>query len=344
MRFVNKIEEETGISKVMLDLEGLVLPEKELSVDDTECRVIGTSDFELVNKFLKTLSEDESKILASGLVDMHRTVNKISNPADCDECVNELTNILTNMLQNPDLVLFDKLCSFSSDIDESYNGLSTVWHPLFCRWLLASSLLSSMCVMTFNQFLVYFSGVRIRNVYRRWNSIFVDSIKQSGKRGMALIDYTQEILSASLENCDEDRKLNILGDIISNPAATTSRCIEYGVARSVIEFVSQRIVSSIVARKWHENRIFASPEFGKLIVPDGVRLGSDLAYHIRHNDTTAIDETVQQLLDAGNDKVVVDKFIDMTKGEVAAMNAIGQELERIMHAAQAAKEKQDAEQ
>lgn len=341
MQFVNKIEKEAGISKVVLDLEGLVLPEKELSVDDTECRVIGVSDFELVNKFLKTLSEDESKILASGLIDMNRTVNKLNNHDDCEECAKELTNTITSMLQNPGLALFDKLCVFSYDINESHSGLSTVWHPLFCKWLLASSLLSSMCIMAFNRFLVRTNNMHIRNTYKRWTSIFVDAVKQGGKRGADFVNYAQEIVSTALENCDEDRKLNILGDLVSNPAASTSDCIAYGVARSVIEFVSQRIVAAMVARKWHDNHIVVSPQLGKLIIPDGINLDRDLAQCIRNNDTAAMDKLVQQLVDAGNDKTVVDKFISTAKDEFIAANIIGQQLRSMM---EAAKEKQDAKQ
>lgn len=338
MQFANKIEKETGIRKVILDLEGLVLPEKELSVDDTECRANVISNFELVNKFLKTLSEDESKILASGLIDMRRAVNKHE---DAEECTNELTEILTCMLQNPNLVLFDKLCSFSSDVHESHSGLSNVWHPLFFRRLLASSLLSSMCVMAFNPFWARFVHRQGRVGYRRWNLIFVDSIKMSGKHGMSFVNYAQEIVSAALEGCDENRKLDILSDLVSNPAAITDTCVEHGVALSIIEFVSQRMVASIVAKRWQENHIFASPEFGKLIIPDGVDLNRDVVQHIMNSDDAAVDKTAQQLIDAGNDKTVVDEFINRTKEEIFTLNSIGQEFKSM---AEAAKEKQDAKQ
>lgn len=338
MQFVNKIEEETGIRKVILDLEGLVLPEKELCAYDTECRANVVSNFELVNKFLKTLSEDESKILVSGLISMRRVVYEHK---DVEECTKELTNILTNMLQNPGLMLFDKLCSFSSDVNESHSGISNVWHPLFFRQLLASSLLSSMCIMTFNLFWECFVRSSGRIGYTRWSLIFVNSIKQSGKRGMAFVDYAREIISTALEGCDEDRKLDILCDLVSNPAACTNTCIEHGVACSIIEFVSQRMVASVVAKKWQENHIFASPEFGKLIIPDGVNLNRDVVQHIINSDDAAIGKTVQQLIDAGNDKTVVDEFISVTKEEIFMLNSIGQEFKSMM---EAAKEKQDAKQ
>lgn len=166
---------ENKITKVMLDLETLALPEVEFTPEDTVCdigRDHSDLTFKVVNEFLATLIEDETKILATGLIDMRKAIAKYGNNYHgVWECSDELTGILVGLVTNPVLKLFEALTAFSDKYIPVENSEERPQDITECtltrneqRMLIATSLLSSLCVMVIHDFETHFSNLSVPDV------------------------------------------------------------------------------------------------------------------------------------------------------------------------------------
>ena len=173
MKFVNITENK--ITKVMLDLETLALPEVEFTPEDVVCDLGGDySDltFKAVNEFLATLTEDETKILATGLIGMRKAIAKYGNNYHgADVCTEDLTDVLVGLVTNPVLRLFEALTTFSDryvpEVKPDERPQDIPERTLFReeqKMLIAASLLSSLCVMANRDFETHFSNVPVTDV------------------------------------------------------------------------------------------------------------------------------------------------------------------------------------
>ena len=209
MRFINITENK--ITKVMLDLETLVLSELEFTPEDTVCDLGGDYSnltFKAVNKFLATLIEDELKLLATALIDMRYAIAKYGNSFHGAEvCAEELTDILAGLVTNPALKLFEALTAFSDKYVPAENPKGRPQdipeRTLFReeqKMLIAASLLSSLCVMTVRDFETHFSNVPVTEVvlYPVFeNAIKADSAaaKRFTEKMRTIIEFANQCLS-----------------------------------------------------------------------------------------------------------------------------------------------------
>ena len=209
MRFINITENK--ITKVMLDLETLVLSELEFTPEDTVCDLGGDYSnltFKAVNKFLATLIEDEIKLLATALIDMRYAIAKYGNSFHGAEvCAEELTDILAGLVTNPALKLFEALTAFSDKYVPAENPKGRpqdIPERTLSReeqkMLIAASLLSSLCVMTVRDFETHFSNVPVTEVvlYPVFeNAIKADSAaaKRFTEKMRTIMEFANQCLS-----------------------------------------------------------------------------------------------------------------------------------------------------
>ena len=196
MKFVNITENDN--TKVMLDLETMVITELEFApeaiVYDFGVKVKSLT-FDVPNKFLATLTEDEAKVLATGIISMHNEIAKSErNFHGADLCAEELTDILINLVKNPVLKLFDALVWFSGPYiqpeDDEARPQDTEDKVLYQKdriLLMATELLSALCFTVILHFRRYFGDVLIALLY----PAFENAIRNSGVSGAE--EFTKKI-------------------------------------------------------------------------------------------------------------------------------------------------------
>lgn len=188
MKFVNITEDDN--TKVLLDLETLALPELEFSPEDVVCDLcvkVKSLTFDVPNKFLATLTEDEAKVLATGIITMRHEIAKSERSFHgADLCAEELTDILISLVKDPVLKLFDALVWFSGPYmkpdDPEARPMNTEDKVLYQKdriLLMATELLSALFFMPILDFRRHFGDVLVTLLY----PAFENAIKNSGVSG-----------------------------------------------------------------------------------------------------------------------------------------------------------------
>lgn len=245
MKFVKITENEH--TKVMLDLEGLNLPEMAVAAEDVTLNIANDNkrNYRFVNEFLATLTDDRAAILATGLINMQRAVNKHE---DVKECVNEFNDILISLTQNPVLNLVGALRTFSHNNYVSHSSDSTmIWVRSTKEMITAASLLSALCTIPLRHLLrryddVHGTGCRLSDIAL----LFENAIKNSGDDGERLVNYIRDIVdTASVPGKNVAIRL-----IYVNQFATNEDILARGVAEHVIGRFSTHILSSYIFNKW----------------------------------------------------------------------------------------------
>lgn len=245
MKFIKITENEH--TKVMLDLEGLNLPEMAVAAEDVTLNIANDNkcNYRFVNEFLATLTDDRAVILATGLINMQRAVNKHE---DAKECVNEFNDILISLTQNPVLNLVGALRTFSHNNYVSHSSSrAMIWLRPTEEMITAASLLSALCTIPLRHLLrrhddVHGTGCRLSDIAL----LFENAIKNSGDDGKRLVNYIRDIVdTASVPGKNVAIRL-----IYVNQFATNEDILARGVAEHVIGRFSTHILSSYIFNKW----------------------------------------------------------------------------------------------
>lgn len=244
MKFVKITENEH--TKVMLDLEGLNLPEMAVAAEDVTLNIANDNkrNYRFVNEFLATLTDDRAAILATGLINMQRAVNKHE---DVKECVNEFNDVLISLTQNPVLNLVGALRTFSHNNYVSHSSSRTmIWLKPTEEMITAASLLSALCAIPLNHLLHRCdengNSCRISDI----SLLFENAIKNSGDDGERLVNYIRDIVdTAAVPGKNVAIRL-----IYVNQFATNEDILARGVAEHVIGRFSTHILSSYIFNKW----------------------------------------------------------------------------------------------
>lgn len=244
MKFIQTTENEH--TKIMLDLENLTLPEMVVTADDVTFDIDddNSRDYSYVNEFLATLSDDRAVILATGLVNMQRAVNKHE---DAKECAKEFNDILTSLTQNLKLDLIRSLRTFSHNTyvnrDSSH---PTIWHQPVEEMIVAASLLSALCVIPLSN-LIFRHDCRPSEIAQ----LFEDAIKNSCPDGERLVKYLRDVVDTALGDkvrmFSKNRPVSL---IYVNQCATRTDVIASGIAEYVICKFSKHVLSRYVLDKW----------------------------------------------------------------------------------------------
>ena len=196
MKFVNITE--NGNTKVLLDLETMVIPELEFAPDAVVCDLgleVKPLTFAVPNKFLATLTEDEAKVLATGIISMRHEIAKSERSFHgADLCAEELTDTLISLVKNPVLKLFDALVWFSGPYmqpdDPEARPMDTEDKVLYQKdriLLMATELLSALFFMPILDFRSHFGDVLVTLLY----PAFENAIRNSGVSGSE--EFTKKI-------------------------------------------------------------------------------------------------------------------------------------------------------
>ena len=196
MKFVNITEDDN--TKVLLDLETLALPELEFAPEAVVCDLgleVKPLTFDVPNKFLATLVEDEAKLIAMGIISMRHEIAKSERSFHgADLCAEELTDILIGLVRNPMLKLFEALVWFSSpyiqpDDDEArpQDTKDKVLYQKDRTLLMATELLSALFFMPILDFRRHFGDVVVTLLY----PAFENAIRNSGVIGAE--EFTKKI-------------------------------------------------------------------------------------------------------------------------------------------------------
>lgn len=244
MKFIQTTENEH--TKIMLDLENLTLPEMVVTADDVTFDIDddNSRDYSYVNEFLATLTDDRAVILATGLVNMQRAVNKHE---DAKECAKEFGDILTELTQNLTLDLVRSLRTFSHNTYVSRDiSHPTIWHRPVEEMIIAASLLSALCVIPLNNLI-------FRRYYRPSEiaQLFEDAIKNSCPDGERFVNYIRDVVDTALgEKVRMFSKNWPVSLIYVNQHATRTDVIARGIAEYVICKFSKHVLSRYVLDKW----------------------------------------------------------------------------------------------
>lgn len=249
MKFVKITENEH--TKVMLDLEGLNLPEMAVAAEDVTRNITNDNkrNYRFVNEFLATLTDDRAAILATGLINMQRAVNKHE---DVKECVNEFNDVLISLTQNPVLNLVGALRTFSHNNYVDHRSSSEIiWHKSTEEMITAASLLSALCAIPLNHLLrrrdENGNSCRISEIAL----LFENAIKNSGSDGERFVNYIRNIVDTVLvEKANKPSKNMMTRLIYVNQFATNEDILDIGVAEYVICRFSKHVLSSYVLDKW----------------------------------------------------------------------------------------------
>lgn len=248
MKFVKITENEH--TKVMLDLEGLNLPEMAVAAEDVTLNVSKDSprDYSFVNEFLAALNDDRATILATGLINMQRAVNKHEG---AEECAKEFTDILTGLIQNTALNLIESLRVFSHNTCSTYHdGHTTIWYKPTREMITVASLLSALCSMPLFNVLrrCYSNNGRVSDIVY---PVFENAIKDSGPAGKRFVNYIRDIVDTALgEKASKLSKDWIIGLIYINQFATNADIFKRGISEYVICQFSKYVLSSYIFDKW----------------------------------------------------------------------------------------------
>lgn len=237
---------ENGRTKVMLDLEGLILPEMVVTVDDVTFYLDddNSRDYSYVNEFLATLTDERAVILATGLVNMQRAVNKHE---DVKECIKEFNDILTSLTQNLTLDLVRSLRTFSHNTYVCHDrSMPTIWHQPVEEMIIAASLLAAVCTIPLNHLILRRHG-RSSEIA----SLFENAIKNSCPDGERFVNYIRNVVDTALgEKVHAICKNWPVSLIYVNQFATSADILARGIAEHAICEFSKHVLSRYVLDKW----------------------------------------------------------------------------------------------
>ena len=228
---------------VMLDLEALDLLEYKLDSEDTACVFEGTRDFDftIVNEFLDSLNEPTLRRMVRILTNMRRCIANCGHddPA-ADECVGKLQLFMQGLFDgtssNITGNLFGELYNFSA----KYTTSNKVYnHAETRQMLLATSLLSALCIMVIHDFETHFTDVS--EPFRVLYPVFEEAIKNCGINGAK--EFVEEKRS-SVSKKDDDTASWIIEGIYINDWMLRKYEPLQGIDMCVVENYTQRILSS----------------------------------------------------------------------------------------------------
>ena len=241
MKFVNMVED--GITKVILDLEAVTVPAFKLESRDTVCVFEGTHDFDftIVNEFLSSQNEHTLSYIARTLIDMRRCiVNSGYNDPAADECVGELRlsmyELVDNLPMSPTGNLFKDLYNFSAKYTTPDNVDGYAKNDR--QMLVATSLLSALCVTVIHNFKTHFTDVSepLQVLY----PVFEETIRASDVDGaMEFVERNRALVS----NLDDDPASWVIEGIYINDCMLRKHKLP-SPDTAVIENLAQRILSS----------------------------------------------------------------------------------------------------
>ena len=186
---------------------------------------------ELPNVFLRTLNETKSRILASSMLKMLHAISS-SEGTDfhtADLLVEDLTDELTGLMQNPELKLLDALAEFSDKLVEPDDeDEECVGEPCFHfddrKMLIATVILSKIFAMVINEFLKQFDRLDYTEVILY--PMFENAIRNSGEVGSAFIDKLRAFVGTFVASKDPTGSIpNMITKTLS--LAYTRRAIYY---------------------------------------------------------------------------------------------------------------------
>ena len=245
MKFINITEKR--ITKVMLDLEGLVLSGLEqYTPEDTVCvfEEVRNFDFTIVNEFLATLTRDQLSSLANSLVHIRKVIAKYGNddPA-ADKCAIAISWKMKTYHPN-----FSNLFSYLYDFSGKYvtpdktdsrpQEAAKTWYAKDRQMLVAASLLSALCIMVIHDFKTHFTDVSepLQILYLVFEEVILDSDVDGVKE---FVNRNRELVS----QMDDDVASWILKGIYINDCMLHKHD-SLPADVYVVEHITQRILSS----------------------------------------------------------------------------------------------------
>ena len=241
MEFINIVDD--GITTVILDLNSLHLPEREIEWQETACKFEGTHDFDftIVNAFLNRQDDDTLRHIARTLINMRRYIAKSGqDDPSADECVGELRRFMHDLLYNlriyPAGKLFVDLYNFSAKYTTSGKADS---HANSRQMLVAASLLSALCIMVIHDFKTHFTYVSepLQKLY----TVFEEAIRDCDVNGAKEFVEENRILVSEME---DDTASWIIEGIYINDCMLRKHTPLLPMDVYVVENYTQRILSS----------------------------------------------------------------------------------------------------
>jgi len=241
MKFVNIVE--NGITKVILDLETLQLPEYEPNSTDTVCTFERTIDFDfsIINEFLSRLDALQLRTIAITLIMMRRSIALYGHvdPA-ADEYVGNLRQ-LQNLFNRTYLThsVFEELYSYSKELIPEANRVREPGLGIHSEMFVTASLLSALCVMVIHDFETHFTDVD--DPRQVLYPVFEEAIRYSGVADAKEFVEENRIL---VSNMDDDRASWVIEGIYINDCMLRKHKLPLPIEKAVIENLTQRILSS----------------------------------------------------------------------------------------------------
>lgn len=241
MEFINIVDD--GITAVILDLNSLHLPEREIEWHETVCKFEGTHDFDftIINEFLASLDKTTLIYIARTLINMRRCIaNSGHDDPAADKCVNELSQFMKDLFDNLPMSstgnLFGDLYNFSAKHTTSGKTDS---HANGRQMLVAASLLSALCIMIIHDFKTHFTDVSepLQILYPVFEEAIRDCNIDGAKR---FIEENRTLVS----NMDDDTASWVIESIYINDCMLRKHTPLLPMDLYVVENYTQRILSS----------------------------------------------------------------------------------------------------
>lgn len=154
---------------------------------------------EIPNEFLATLNENQSRILATGMLKMlHAIAVAGTDFHAADVLVEELTDELTKLVQDSELKLMDNLYEFTEkyiekdDEDDGEPQSKVCFFTEQRRMLAATIFLGKLFSMVIQDFLNHFDELKENEVLLY--PAFENAIRNSGKRGLGFIARLRDVV------------------------------------------------------------------------------------------------------------------------------------------------------
>lgn len=241
MEFINIVDD--GITAVILDLNSLHLPEREIEWQEMVCKFEGTHDFDftIINKFLASLDKATLIYIARTLINMRRCIaNHENDDPAADKCVGKLRLFMKDLFDNLPMShtgnLFGDLYNFSAKHTTSGKTDS---HANGRQMFVAASLLSALCIMIIHDFKTHFTDVSepLQILY----PVFEEAIRDCDVDGAKeFVEENRTLVS----NMDDGTASWVIEGIYINDCMLRKRTPLLPMDMYVIENHTQRILSS----------------------------------------------------------------------------------------------------
>lgn len=232
-----------GITAVILDLNSLHLPEREIEWQEIVCKFEGTRnfDFTVVNAFLDRQDDDTLRYIARTLTTMRRCIaNSGHDEPAANKCVGELSKFMKNLFDNLPMShtgnLFGDLYNFSA----KYTTPDKVSSYVNSRQMyVAASLLSALCIMIIHDFKTHFTDVS--EPFQILYPVFEEAIRDCGVDGAKeFVEENRTLVS----DMDDDTASWVIECIYINDCMLRKRTPLLPMDMYVIENYTQRILGS----------------------------------------------------------------------------------------------------